>query len=77
MTASGGHAAQFLQGRCREIHAKVRKRAIGSLFAGGLFRVFARQRRFTKNKEAGMTAYLISLAVAGLIAIALLEGFSS
>ena len=29
-----------------------------------------------KHKEAGMTAYLISLALAGLIAVALWEGFS-
>jgi len=29
-----------------------------------------------ETKEAGMTAYLISLALAGLIAIALWEGFS-
>jgi hypothetical protein len=29
-----------------------------------------------KTREAGMTAYLISLALTGLIAIALWEGFS-
>jgi hypothetical protein len=34
------------------------------------------QRFNSQQKESGMTAYLITLALAGLVAIAVWEGFS-
>jgi hypothetical protein len=37
---------------------------------------FRQETTMTSKEESGMTAYLISLALAGLIAIALWEGFS-